>query len=313
MHIYTKKQIEAALDVPALIKKIEEGLVYYAKKQTITAPTSFLTFDHPRADIHIKSGSISEDEYYVVKIASGFYENPLRGLPSSNGLLLLFSRDTGALQAILLDEGRLTDVRTAIAGAISAKYMAPPSVTTIGIIGTGTQAREQLYHLQFVTPCRKVLVWGRDEPKAHLFAQDPLFSDFQIGVAKSIDALAASCNLIITTTSSHDPLLFAHQLKQGTHITAVGADDGEKQEIDSSVFDVADLIAVDSLLQCSKWGDLSHAKNKESLVIRELGDIIEHPPNRAEHAITLADLTGIAVEDLQIAKEVYSKLREIGS
>lgn len=307
MNVFTKDQIQNALDVPFIMSEIEKGLVSYSMKQTIMAPIGFLNFSTPPGEVHIKSGTVLNDEYYVVKVASSFYDNPKIGLPSSNGLMLLFSSINGKLEAILLDEGRLTDIRTGIAGAISAKYLANP-VTGIGIIGTGTQARDQLYNLQFITDCKEVYVWGRDPIKCEAFKNDPQFSSFNISIAKSIDDIGALCNLIITTTSSTSPLLFGRQIRPGTHVTAVGADSTGKQELDVSVFEKADIISVDSLSQCSKYGDYSRAKHLDKPVY-ELGEIISNPISRSKDSITIADLTGVAVEDLQIAKAIYSILK----
>lgn len=303
MRVYTLQEIEKAIDIPHLIGEIEKGLVLYSEKKTQVSPVGFLKF--AGGDVHIKSGCINGEGDYVVKIASGFYDNPKRGLPSSDGLMLLFSQETGQLKAILLDEGRLTDLRTGIAGAICAKYLSPKRVDKIGIIGTGIQAREQLKALQYVSECRTVLVYGRDPAKALAFASDPLLSAFNISPVKTIDELAEACQLIVTTTPSSKPLLFAHQIRPGTHITAVGADHKGKQEVDASVFEMADLIVVDSFLQCSEYGDYSYAKQCPCL---ELGELIKHPRARAEGAITIADLTGVAVEDLQIAGGVYASM-----
>lgn len=308
MKIFTKEQIEKAIDIPHLIAEIEKGLILYSRKQVMTAHPSFLRFEMPRGDVHIKSGAIVDDEFYVVKVASGFYDNPKIALPSSNGLILLFSQKTGELRAILLDEGRLTDLRTGLAGAIAAKHLANHPVTKIGIIGTGTQAREQLFNLQFVMPCRDVLVWGRNFAKAASFINDPSLSAFKISLAKEIEEITQSCNLIVTATASTNPLIFGDQLKPGTHITAVGADAVGKQELDASVFEKADLIVVDSLSQCLQYGDLSHVQHIEHKSVIELGAFLDNQQVRHESWITVADLTGIAIEDLQIAKAVFSRL-----
>lgn len=211
------------------------------------------------------------------------------------------------LQGILLDEGRLTDIRTALAGAICAKYLSPPHVQRIGIIGTGTQAREQLYHLQYVTSCREILVYGRDHQKALIFAKDPYLSVFRIHCAHTSEEITQNCDLIVTTTPSRTPLLFGGQLKPGTHVTAVGADTLDKQELDASVFEVADLIIADSLSQCLEVGDLAHA-NVEKENVLELGVFLKAPVQRGKEWITVADLTGIAIEDVQIAKAAFSRL-----
>lgn len=309
MKMYTKEQIEASIDIPLILEELEKGLVFYSENRVEIAPVGFMRFNHPPGDVHIKSGYIPGDDLYVVKIASGFYDNPKLGLSSSNGLMLLFSQKTGALEAILNDEGRLTDLRTALVGAICSKYLAPSLITCIGIIGTGTQAKEQLFHLKFVTSCREVLVWGRNQNAVAAFAKDPMLSSFRIRCASSIEELTENCNLIVTATTSKHPLLFGHQLKPGTHVTAVGADDIDKQELDASVFEVSDLIVADSLSQCLQCGDLAKAKNLEGKQLFELGAFLKKPQARQDHWITVADLTGVAIADLQIAKAVLSKLQ----
>lgn len=308
MKIYTKSQIESCIDIPLILKELEKGLILYSEKKVEIVPVGFMHFKNPLGDVHVKSGYIPRDDFYVIKIASGFYNNFKLGIPSSNGLMLLFSQKTGELKAILHDEGRLTDLRTALAGAICAKYLAPRPIKCIGIIGTGTQAKEQLLNLQFVTSCREVLVWGRNASKASSFAIDPALFSFKIRCAATIEELTESCNLIVTATNSNQPLLFAHQLKSGTHITAVGADDVGKQELDASVFEVSDLIVADSLSQCLEYGDLSKAKNLEDKQLLELGAFLKTPRIREKNWITVADLTGVAIEDLQIAKVIFSKL-----
>lgn len=185
----------------------------------------------------------------MVKIATGFYENSLHGLNSGSGLMLVFSARAGFPEAILLDEGYLTDARTA--GAVAARYLAPKRVHAIGIIGAGIQARMQLDFLRHVTDCRKAVVWARDPSKAAAFA----VPGFSIEIANSTAALAACCNLIVTTTPSRAPLLCASAVRPGTHVTAVGADSPGKQEIDPALFVRADVRVVDSRVQCFEFGE----------------------------------------------------------
>lgn len=311
MKIYTKDELEKAIDIPYLMDALENGFRLASEGKFINAPVNFMHFEDPKGDVHIKSGAFLNGEMYVIKIASGFYNNPLIGLPSSNGAMLLFSQKTGRLLTILLDEGRLTDLRTGLAGAIIAKHIAPSVINKIGIVGTGTQAKEQLYHLQHVTPCRDVAVWGRDIHKAQKFASDPYLKDFRITVATTIEELTQTCNLIVTTTPSAKPLLFGYQLQPGTHVTAVGTDGIGKQELDESVFDCADLIIVDSLSQCSSYGDLSYAKSIDLKSVIEIGQWLKDPIERQPDWITVADLTGVAVQDLQVAQALYTKLESI--
>jgi ornithine cyclodeaminase len=299
--------------VVELLQTMEEGFVLYSQKKVIVPPVGYLGFKHPPGDVHIKYGYIEGDEYYVIKIASGFYNNPSIGLPTGNGMMLLFSQKTGETLSILMEEGYLTDVRTAVAGAVAAKHLAPSTISCIGIVGTGMQARLQLEYLRSVTTCRKVIVWGRSEDKLKSFKAEPSLQDFSITTTMEIISLTSRCNLIVTTTPSRKALVMAAHVQPGTHITAVGADAEGKQEIDPMIFEKADIIVADSIDQCIDHGDISYAVKGGMLdpdTIIELGDVINNKKlqRKDDHQITVADLTGVAIQDIQITKYVYRAL-----
>lgn len=308
MKIIMLQQIKEILPSLDLLPAIETGFVAYSSQQAVVSPVGELLLD--KGEVHIKYGYLKQDPYYVIKIASGFYENPRLGLPSSNGLLLLFRQDTGALESILLDEGYLTDLRTAIAGAIAAKHLANRKIDRIGIVGTGTQAKLQLEQLRQVTDCRKVLVWGRGEAQIARYRRNMETMDFEIkGTLKTSDILH-ECNLIVTTTPAKSPLLHAVNLQPGTHITAVGSDTQEKQEVDSEILKQADVVVADSISQCLSRGEIYKSIEtgyiKEEKLV-ELGDIISGKSvgRTSETQVTLVDLTGVAVQDIKIASAVY--------
>ncbi len=311
MKIITLEQIKEVLPSIDLISEIEKGFVAYSQKKAVVPPVGELILD--KGEVHIKYGYIKEDEYYVIKIASGFYENSKLGLSSSNGLMLLFKQVTGELEAVLLDEGHLTDVRTAIAGAIAAKHLAPKNVTRIGIVGTGIQARLQLKYLKQVSDCKSVLVWGRGDKQIEEYRQLMEAEGFLVKGTKAASEVLLSCNLIVTTTPSKEPLLFASGLQSGTHITAVGSDTPHKQELDPELLERADLVVADSISQCLERGEIYHAIKKERIRkegLVELGDIISGSieGRASQDQITIADLTGVAVQDMMIAKAVFSAM-----
>jgi ornithine cyclodeaminase len=156
--IITIDQINEALTGLDPIRAIEEGFVAYSEGKVVVPPIGELIFENPPGETHIKYGYIVGDEYYVVKIASGFYENVRLGLPNSSGLMLLFRQQTGELAAVLLDGGHLTNVRTAAAGAVAVKYPAPERVDRIGVFGAGVQGRMQVQYLESLTDCRDLIV-----------------------------------------------------------------------------------------------------------------------------------------------------------
>ena len=314
-------EIQRLIDVPQLIREIETGFVLYSEGKVTVPPVGFLHFEDPPGDVHIKYGFVSGDEYYVLKMASGFYANAALGLPVADGLLLVFSQKTGELKLILLDKCWLTDMRTAAAGAVAAKHLAAQTVGDIGIVGTGVQARMQLEMLRDVVDCKSCMVWGRDPAKVESMIEDLRAKDsvrawgLQIEPAESLDHLVSRSNLIVTTTSARGPLIRADQVQKGTHITAMGSDDHGKQELEAELLAKADLVVADSVSQCVDHGECFAAVQgghieKDSIL--ELGDVIKTPAlgRTSEDQITVADLTGVAIQDIQIAKMVDRVLRE---
>jgi ornithine cyclodeaminase len=309
--ILNKQQIMQAIDAAEVINSMEEGFALFSKGQANIPPFGSLHFNNPPGTVHIKHGHIKGSDNYVVKIASGFYENPKIGIPSSQGLMLLFDSRTGQLKAILLDEAYLTEIRTAAAGALAAKYFAPKNVSCIGIVGTGTQAFHQLNLLKHAVACKDVIVWGRSLESLQSFTSRNELSSFRIKPTLDVTELTANCNLIVTTTPSKSPLIFANRVQPGTHITAVGADGGGKIELEPKLFSKADIVCVDSRDQCFLHGDVAFAL-KEGLIgpekVIELGEAAANPALRRKNdrEITVVDLTGVAIQDIQIANAVYT-------
>jgi len=307
-------QIKEALKkidpVQGIIKGIEEGFVAYSQGKVVVPPVGELIFDEPRGDTHIKYGYIKHDDYYVIKIASGFYDNPKVGLPASSGLMLLFSQKTGELIAVLLDDGHLTQVRTAAAGAVVGKYFAPQRVKRVGIFGAGVQGRMQLEYLRYVRDFHDVIVWGVNQEELDKYKADMAPHGFKIQTTFEPGEIASTCNVIITATPSYKPLLKVDQIRKGTHITAMGSDTSEKQELDSAILKKADRVIVDSIPQSLLRGEVfkaleAGAIKKENLV--ELGTAISDRKfqRQSDEEITVVDLTGVAVQDIQISKAVW--------
>lgn len=291
------------------VSAMEEGFIAYSNGKTVVPPVGELLFENPPGDVHIKYGYIKNDDFYVIKIASGFYDNSKLGIPSSQGMMLLFNQKTGQLTAVLLDEGFLTDVRTAAAGALAAKYFAPKNISAIGIIGTGIQAKLQLKYLQENTPCKTVYVWGRNLENTQKFKEE-LGADFDIHIASTPSEVAKHCNLIVTTTPSENALLLADDVQPGTHITAVGSDTSNKHELQSELLQKADLVISDSIPQSKSRGEIYRATKDGAISsekVVELGIAIQNKllQRTTENQITIVDLTGVAVQDIMIAKMVY--------
>jgi len=307
-------QIQDALKkidpVNEIIPAIAEGFIAYSRGQVVVPPVGELVFEEGRGDCHIKYGYIKNDDYFVIKVAAGFYDNPKIGLPTTFGLMLLFSQKTGELISVLLDEGYLTHVRTAAAGAVAGKYFAPRKVRRVGIFGAGVQGRMQLAYLRYVREFDDVIVWGINPEELDKYKSDMEPKGFRIKTTQDAEEVASTANVIVTATPSHTPLLGASQIRRGTHITAMGSDTPEKQELDPAILKMADRVVVDSIPQSLLRGEVfkalaAGAVRKEDLV--ELGTALSDSKlqRQSDDEITVVDLTGVAVQDIQITKAVW--------
>lgn len=294
------------LDLEA-VQAVEAAFTALAGGGVVMPPVLSMELPAVKGEVDVKTAYIPGVDSFAIKVSPGFFDNPRLGLPSLNGLMILFSARTGLVEALLLDNGYLTDMRTAAAGAVAARHLAPP-VDTAGVLGTGAQARLQVQAAHLVRPFRRVLVWGRDAARAEACARD-LAACLPIEVAVEPDParLVAACQLVVTATSARAPILQADWLHPGLHVTAMGADQAGKNEIDPAAFGRLDRYVADRLSQCESLGDLRAARAAgtvpDGLAAVELGAVIAGSaagrPSPA--AITLCDLTGTGAQDTAIA------------
>ncbi|HSC29959.1 MAG TPA: hypothetical protein VLD67_21950 [Vicinamibacterales bacterium] len=264
-----------------------------------------------RGEFHVKTAFIEGVPHVAVKIASGFYDNPSRGLPSGSGLMALFDATTGLPAALLLDNGFLTDIRTGAAGAVAAELLARRSIEAVGVIGSGVQARWQVRCLATVRRFRRLSAWSPDREHVLAYCADMRAEGFDAEAASGPETVCGAADILITATPSRAPLVRAGWLKEGTHVTAVGSDSRGKQELDSGCLHRADLAVVDRLSQCAAFGELQHALGAGLMthgdIHAELGAIAagRKPGRTSERQITIADLTGVGFQDTAIASAAF--------
>ena len=294
MRILQLPEIRAVLNYREVIDRMRDALL----SDAVTPMPMHLDIPE-NAEVHIKSSYRSGGRYFALKIASTFPNNRARGISTGNGMILLCSAETGEPVAMLADEGHLTDVRTAAVSAMIACELGRRD-TTLGILGTGIQARLQARMHAQILPLEHIVIWGRTPEHAAECARD--LSDIcQVSVARSPAAVAGRSRLIVTATSSRAPLLLLDDIQPGTHISAVGSDGPGKQELDPAILRRADLLFVDSSRQCFHFGELQHAPDQLS----RAQEFCRGGLPRA--ADSVADFTGLGVEDLAIAEYVYER------
>ena len=312
--VLTKEEIESILKLEDSIEAVEEGFKAYNSGRTVIPfPVAQLVPDH-NGDVHIKPGYIKGYPTYTVKIASGFYDNPRQGLPPSHGMMLLFDSRTGFPLCFEVDRGFITDLRTAAAGAVAARALAKQKVDQVGIIGTGAQARLQAEALSKVRAFSVLKVWGRNPIRVDEYIKAVQGRiQAKVVAAKSAEEAVAGSDIVVTATMSTVPLVRAKWVSEGTHITAVGSDSPEKQELEAKVLGKADKVVVDSLRQCAQLGELHHAIEEgiltESDVHAELGEVLlgKKKGRESDEEVTVCDLTGLAVQDVVTSQLVYER------
>jgi ornithine cyclodeaminase len=299
--------LRAAITPAVAVRTIREAFRADGEGRTHVPAVINLAIPAHHGEFHVKSAYIEGVSGVAVKIASGFFDNPSKGLPSGSGLMVVFSAETGLPQALLLDNGFLTDIRTGAAGAVAAESLAPASIATVGVLGTGVQARYQIRCLREVRSFSQIIAWGPTRAHLDAYCEEMRADGFDARAAATPEAVCGEADLLITTTPSREPLVRAGWLRRGQHVTAVGADSPGKQELEAACLARADLVVADRLTQCASFGELRHALDAGVLradrVHAELGEIVaRRKPGRAHgDQITIADLTGVGFQDTAIA------------
>nr|WP_314093072.1 ectoine utilization protein EutC [uncultured Shinella sp.] len=321
MKILTEAELRriVPLDLEA-IACVEDAFHALATKAVVMPPILRLDMPEQRAEVDVKTAYVPGLDGFAIKISPGFFNNPAIGLPSTNGLMVLFSTKTGLVQAVLLDNGYLTDVRTAAAGAVAARYLSRPDAGVAAIFGAGMQARLQLEALSLVRPIREARIWARDAAKAETVAAElTLKLGFPVHAEADRRTAVDGADIIVTTTPSETPVLKAEWLQPGQHVTAMGSDAEHKNEIEPAVITGAGLYVADSLKQTRRLGELHHAIEAglvtEGTGFPELGEIVagRKPGRSGPEQITVADLTGTGIQDTAIATLAAARAAAAGA
>lgn len=319
MMVVGEADIRRAVDLEEAIVAVEEGFTRLAAGEVNLPPVMSLELPESKGELHVKGAHIADASSFVVKLATGFYDNPNIGLPSGGGMMLVFSARTGFPEALLLDNGYLTDLRTAAAGAIAAKYLAKQELNTVGVVGAGAQGRYQVMALAKVRQFEKVLAYDVDQERLERYVQEmPETIGVNCQAVETVQEVVTESDLVVTATPSSQPYVRAQWLHAGLHITAMGSDSPNKQELESEALARADLLACDLKTQCFERGELHHGLQdgiiaKEDRIV-ELGELTSgrHPGRTDDSQVTICDLTGVGVQDAAIAALAYEKALQSG-
>lgn len=302
-----------------VISAVEQGFARLSHGEAQVPPVLSVEVPERRGELDVKTAVIRGIDSFAIKIASGFFDNVKEDLPIASGMMVLVSSITGYPRAVLFDNGYLTQVRTGAAGAIAAEYLARREIGIVGIIGAGLQGRYQAMAMSLVRQFHRLLIFDIREGTANRYAQEmaPVL-DLDIEVSRDVGTLVKESDVVVTTTPSRKAYLRPEWLHPGLHITAMGADMEEKQELFPGVFGHADIISCDLKSQCLVRGELHHALDEGVITletpVHELGEIIlgREVGREDDQQITVCDLTGVGVQDTAIARLAYEKAKAAG-
>jgi ornithine cyclodeaminase len=272
-----------------------------------------------KGDVQVQGTFLSQDPYYVISISSYFQDNPVLNLPYQSGLTCVFDAVTGFPAAIMVDNGYLATIRAAAAGALATDHLANPGIEHVTVIGSGYRAYMQLKSLITVRQINTVSVWTTSRAGTDNYVNS-MIEDYELDIrlAPSIEAAVRVADLIITVDGGHDALIKADWLKPGVHITSIGCNGFLKQELETSVLVRADVIITDDFEQCAAFGEIRSALAARTItkedVQGDLGDLIigKIPGRTHPDQITVADLTGLEVQDTVVATQALQKARFLG-
>ena len=265
----------------------------------------------------MKGAYVEGNPHFAFKVATGFYDNPEKGLPTGSGMVIVFDAWTGMPAALLQDNGYLTEVRTGAAGALSCDLLARKDAAVLGLVGAGSQARYQYRALARVRKIERVFIWSPVADEIPKFIEEMSGGsdrpDGQDGPAPEFlpaatpDEAVSSADIALTVTPSRTPLVSADALHSGLHLTCVGADQPGKQELDEAAFRRFDRIFADHIDQAANQGELQHAIAAGILerdeVTGTLGQVAValKEGRTGDGEITFCDLTGVGVQDSAVA------------
>jgi ornithine cyclodeaminase len=304
----TESEIRSLVDLDEARRWVRDAFVSFADGKAILPSPMEMQLPGVDGELHVKAAYLEGFSCFAVKAATGFYRNRDAGLPTLGGLVMVFDATTGFPRAVLLDNGYLTEIRTAAAGALAAEVLARPDSAVVAVLGAGGQARFQVEALRRVRPIRHLRAWSRTAERARGFAAEMAERfGLEATACGSAQEAVAGADIVLTVTPARQPIVEADWLGPGVHVTAVGSDFPDKQELAPEILARANKYVADSIEQCIRSGELHHAVAAGVMMAHqvhaELGEVLagRKPGRETAEELTVADLTGVGIQDAAMA------------
>ena len=299
-------QVRALIDPPQLLEDLRSAMRAYASVEQPRGRRthSRIPSDKPHSVMIVFPGLVPGIPAYTVKVNAKLPES----VPSVRGLLSLHDLQTGALLAVM-DSIAITAIRTGLVGGLAADILARKSIDTVAMIGAGTQGREQLRALRLVRSFTNVRVFDTTPARADALARDLADLGAAFTVAPSVKAALKDADVVITATWAKQAIVTRDMIAPGTHLTAIGADEPGKAELDRALIAASKFVADDADLAV-EMGALAGVGLGRDAVHCTLGEALTGTPVRTSDAdITVFGSVGLPCQDLPAAWMVYQKAK----
>jgi alanine dehydrogenase len=315
--ILTRAEVAALLGIEECMQAVEQAFRSHA--QGLTSPPGILGIHAEHGGFHIKAGLLSHGRnYFAAKTNANFPLNARRfGLPLIQGVIVLCDAENGYPLAVM-DSMEITIIRTGAATGVAAKHLARNDSSIATICGCGNQGRISLKAVGKVRGLSRAYAWDIDPETARRFA-DELSTELGLEIEPVRDVATAvrKCDICVTCTPSREYFIKQEYVSPGTFIAAVGADSGDKQELDPRLI-ASHKVVVDLMEQCQTIGELHHALERGLVtsqdVHAELGEIIagQKSGRASDDEIIIFDSTGTALQDVAAAAIVFERAASAG-
>jgi len=312
----SEEVVSQLLEPKEVLPAVESAFLEHGLGRVQMPSKIYLDFPTSGGDLRTMPAYIKELNMAGVKVVNSHPGNPKRGLPTVMATLILNDPETGAPLA-LISATALTDARTGAAGSVAARALARQDSRRVGLLGCGRQARTQLKYLGVNFPMEDVFVFGKNSAQVQSFCLE---------MKRSFTARFHPCqslsdvldvDILVTTTPSRTPVVFAEGIPPGIHINAIGADAQGKQELDSKILQRA-LVYVDDREQAAHSGEvnvpLREGQLKSSQIRGTLGEVLAKKIRGREQKqdVTVFDSTGLAIQDIAVGEMILKKAKEKG-
>jgi ornithine cyclodeaminase len=302
LRIIDAEGVKARLPIATCIEALADAIRGAADATIIVPQRTIMPLATGDGLFAAMPGASSSPAAVGAKIMTLKPQNPGRGLPAIQGVVLLFDPDTGAPSA-LLDGAAITAIRTAAVSGLATRLLSREDARTVGILGYGVQAETHVAAMLAVRHIEKVVVWGRSPDKTRAFA-DLMASRHPVAVTSGTIAEASACDIVCAVTSAQTPILLGQDVRPGAHVNLVGAHSAQTREADSALMASGRIYVDDRAAALAEAGDIlipiSEGVLKAEAVLGDLADLLSPRSigSRDTKAITIFKSVGLALQDL---------------